>query len=105
MTAPQPARHDHPSAEPTRSGDTDARRWWTGSRHPVWTAVALVLALDLIAVTVGVAGERLAPGGGDTGALIRRLVAVLLVAAAAGTVVARAKAWGATAAAGPASWR
>ena len=105
MTAPQPIRHDHPSADPTRSGDTDARRWWAGSAHPVWTAVALVVAVDLIAVSIGVAGERLAPGGGDTGALIRRLVAVLLVAAAAVAVVGRAKAWRATAAAGPASWR
>ena len=71
----------------------------------MWTAVALVLAADLIAVTIGVAGERLAPGGGDTGALIRRLVAVLVIGAAAVIVVARAKAWRASAAAGPASWR
>lgn len=105
MSATQPVRHDHPSGDRTRSGGTDARRWWTGTRHPVWTAVALVLAADTIAVTIGVAGERLAPGGGDTGALIRRLVAVLVVAAAAVIVVARARSWRMTAAAGPASWR
>lgn len=105
MSATQPVRHDHPSGDRTRSGGTDARRWWAGSRHPVWTAVVLVLAADLIAVTIGVGGERLAPGGGDTGALIRRLVAVLVLAVAAVVVVARARAWHATAAAGPASWR
>jgi membrane protease YdiL (CAAX protease family) len=71
----------------------------------VWAAVALVLAADLVAVAVGIGAERLAPGGGDDTALVRRLVAVLVVATVAVLVVARARAWRPTAAAGPASWR
>ena len=106
MSTTPPLRDDHAlSHRPARGDGEVRRRWWITSRHPVWAAVALVLAADLVAVAVGIGAERLAPGGADDAALVRRLVAVLVVATAAVLVVARARAWRPTAAAGPASWR
>ncbi len=103
MSALQPHIDPHPIEG--RLDGLESRRWWTASRHPVWTAVALVLAADIVAVAIGTGGERLLPGGGDAGDLLRRLAAVLVVAAGAVLVVARAKAWRTTATAGPATWR
>lgn len=76
--------------------------WWASRRRPVGTAVVLAVAPVTVTIAVG-----LVPGPmlGDATQLTRRLIAVLVVAAAALLVVGRPGAWRRTGAAGAATWR
>ena len=68
------------------------------------TAALLVAAPVAVTVFVGVVGGVLFPGG-DSAELVRRLVAVVLVAFAAVLVVGRNHAWRSTGAGGSSTWR
>ncbi|WP_372595205.1 lysostaphin resistance A-like protein [Actinotalea sp.] len=87
-----------------RLHEVTAVPWWAGRPRPVVAAAALVGAPVLVTVGIGLVGAA-AGDGSDASQLRWRLLAVLVVAAAALLVVARAHAWERTGAAGPASWR
>lgn len=79
----------------------DGAAWWAGGARPVRTAIALAAAPLAVTLAIGIAG-RLAFPGADP--IVVRLVAVLALVAMACAVVARAGAWRAVGAAGPATW-
>jgi len=99
-TQPEPDRHE--PRPRTRGRATTA--WWADRPHPVRLAVALVAAPVALTVLIGLLGGWLFGRDDDT-ALASRLVAVVVVAALALTVVGRARAWRRTGAAGPPTWR
>lgn len=95
------------SARAARSSAADlgpSRPWWVARQRPVEMAVALTTASVVLAVVVGVVAGRMFHGGGDV-EMTGRLIAVLVVAAAALLVVGRAGAWRRTGAAGAPTWR
>ncbi|MGN6250280.1 MAG: lysostaphin resistance A-like protein [Marmoricola sp.] len=95
-----------PSAFPqdarTSTRSSAGRPWWVARRRPVRTAVALAAVPVTITIAIGLLGGPLL---GDASQLTRRLIAVLMVAAAALLVVGRAGAWRRVGAGGAATWR
>lgn len=105
MSSPEPLAVPDPSNGPVwiRSTTLDSGGpWWTGRARPVWFAVALAAVPAFVTVVVGLGGHAAFPGVDQ---MVIRLVAVVVVAALALTVVARARAWLRVGAAGPATWR
>ncbi|MFZ0159789.1 MAG: CPBP family intramembrane glutamic endopeptidase [Kineosporiaceae bacterium] len=76
--------------------------WADRTRHPVWLAAGLVAATTIASLVVAGVMAALAPGSATD---IRRLVAVLVVAALAVAVVVVTGGWHRTATRGPAGWR
>lgn len=100
MTDTSSADPSHPSEVAALPPLTDS--WSLRTSHPVWAAFGLAAAGALVSVVVGVALDAAAPGMAD---YTRRLVAVLLVMAAALAIVAATKGWRRTSTTSPSTWR
>lgn len=86
-------RTGHPSGAPSA--------WWAGRTHPLRTALTLAAAPVVACLAIAMAGRAIFPEADPT---TTRLVAVLVMAAAACLVVGRARAWSRIGAAGPTTW-
>lgn len=89
------------STAPTTPSQATARVWWARGYHPVRTSLGLAAAPTAAAITIALAVQTLFP---DADPMTGRLAAVLLLAAAACIIVARARAWPRIGATGRASW-
>lgn len=118
MSAPEQPRPnlDPASGASPRSGpapDTDTMGttpmgplspWWADRPRPVWMAAGLVAVPVLVTVIIGLVSSVFGDSS-DNAQTVRRLIAVLVVAAGALMVVWRAQAWRRTGSAGRPTWR